>query len=223
MNNLFILLLQLSSVLLFTALAARSSKGTLTCWIVLQVFLANLFVLKPIDLFGLSCSPSDAFAVGSMISLNLLQQQEGKKEAAFASLLSIITLGAFALFAKLHLLLSPYQEAPIDHAYYAILSNSPRLLIASMGAFWLSQRFDLILFGWISRTYPKARFVYKTIPSALFSQTFDTALFTIFGLYGLVDGLFSIFIISSLTKWLTAIFLGTFTSLLASKKTLYTP
>lgn len=226
MNNILILVIQLCSVIGITVFAARFSlkpeekapKGVLIAWICIQALFANLFVLEPIDLFGFSCSPSDAFAVGSMISLSLLQQQEGQKQASFASLLSIITLGVFALFSAIHLLFTPYEAAPIYSSYKAIFSHSPRLLLASMGAFFLSQRVDLKLFSWITTLFPKAPFLYKVIPSAFISQTLDTALFTLFGLYGLVDGLFSIFLISSFAKWVTAIFLSSLTALLVNKK-----
>jgi uncharacterized integral membrane protein (TIGR00697 family) len=218
MNNIFILLLQLTAVIVCTTYASKGPRGLLLCWIVFQSILANLFVLKPVDLFGFSASPSDAFAVGTMISLNLLQQQEGRKAASIASMISIGSLGIFALFAKIHLLLLPSHNIEISEAYQTILSHSPRLLFASMGAFWLSQQFDLRLFGWVSNRWPSAPFFAKTVPSTLLSQTFDTALFTLLGLYGLVDGLVTIFIISSLTKWLTAIFLGTITSLIVTKK-----
>ena len=63
---------------LFTVLALKISKETLVAMISIYCILANLFVLKQISLFGYHPTASDAFSVGAILGLNLLQEYYGK-------------------------------------------------------------------------------------------------------------------------------------------------
>ena len=68
-----IFFLHIFSALLFLALAIRLGKMALGVYVALSGVLANLFVVKQIELFGLHATASDVFAVGGILGLNLLQ------------------------------------------------------------------------------------------------------------------------------------------------------
>ena len=72
MNEL-IFLFHLVISLIFLGLAIRLGKIALGLYIGLSGVLANLFVVKQVQLFGLNATASDVFVIGGILGLNLLQ------------------------------------------------------------------------------------------------------------------------------------------------------
>ena len=59
--------------------------------------------IKQIDLFGFSVTCSDVFAIGGILSLNLLQEYFGKEAASRAVKVSLLALLFFAVMSQVHL------------------------------------------------------------------------------------------------------------------------
>lgn len=178
------------------------SRGyaALTAWICLQGVLANLFVLKEICFFGWHVTCSDALAIGMIFCLNLVREYFGKKKSIHALWTGFATMTLFVILAKIHLLYepSPYDDA---HAIYdKLLSPSPRLLAASLVAFFAAQKLDLALFQWIKLLWPTGPFSVRNLLSTVPSQFVDTALFSLLGLWGLVSHLGHIILVSFALK-----------------------
>lgn len=204
MNEL-ILFLQLLLIITFALLATRWGKEALCALVVVQVLLANLFVLKQIDLFSFHVTSSDAFAIGSMIALNLLQEYYGKESAKKAIKLSFAFMVFFAMVSQVHLFYQPSVLDTAHPAYAQLLAPAPRLLLASLLTFFIVQQFDTRLFSTLKEKFTKVPFWSRNFLSIALSQLLDTALFTLLGLYGLIGSLFDIFIVSFALKCLIAL------------------
>lgn len=200
---------QLLLITAFALWALKFGKEILITWVTIQALIANFFVLKQITLFGLNATPSDSFAVGSILGLNFLQEYFGKKDAEKAIWICFFTLVFFTLASQLHLLYQPNSNDITQSAYLTILSASPRLLMASMGAFFVTQRFDIGFFAFLKKYFPRVNFSVRTAMTLIFSQFLDTLLFTFMALYGIVASPWDIIIISFLVK-LVIIFCFTF-------------
>ncbi|MES2504327.1 MAG: queuosine precursor transporter [Myxococcota bacterium] len=206
--NEIILLGQIGTVVAACLFAAKLGKEALFIIISLQAIIANLLVLKQTYLFGLHVTCSDAFAVGSILSLNLLQEKFGAKESKLATWLCFGSMLFFALCTQIHLL---YTPSPTDtmHPHYAELLNpAPRLFWASLTSFFLVQQFDVRFYGFLKRKLPTWRFGVRSTISLLLSQLLDTFLFSTLGLWGLVDSLPQIFIFSYLMKVIVIAIMG---------------
>ena len=186
--------------------AARLGKSSLIALIALQGILANLFVIKQMTLFGFSVTCSDVFSVGCILALNLLQEYYGRESAQLASKISLISLVFFACMSQFHLLYSPIGSDP----FIPIFASTPRIILASVAVFGLVQQLDVRLFAFL-----KGRFALRMATSLLVSQFLDTLLFSFFGLYGLVDSVFDIVVVSYLVK---CAIIGTSSMLVAFSK-----
>jgi uncharacterized integral membrane protein (TIGR00697 family) len=177
----------------FVFAAARLSKNSLIALIALQGVLANLFVVKQMSLFGFSVTCSDVFSIGSILALNLLQEYYGRDAAQGAVKISLFCLVFFACMAWFHLLYRPLGSDP----FVPIFSSTPRIVAASIGVFYLVQQVDVRLFGWL-----RGKLAVRIAFSLLIAQLLDTALFSLLGLYGLVESLFDIILVSYFAKGL---------------------
>lgn len=182
-------------VITFVLLSLRLGKSALIALIALQGVLANLFVVKQMSLFGFSVTCSDVFAIGCILSLNLLQEYFGKESAQQATRISLLTLLFFAFASQIHLLYAPTLLDTTQNAFSTIFSSSPRIIFASIFTFYLVQKFDVRFFGFLKGPLPL-----RIAISLLISQLLDTVLFSFIGLQGLVESIFDVILVSFLIK-----------------------
>lgn len=198
--NEILFIIQVLTVFAFGMAALRFGKSALIAWISLQAVLANLFVLKQMTFFGFHITCSDVFAIGSILGLNLLREYFGKQAAIKGLWSCFFSMIFFVAMSQLHLL---YQPSPYDTAhgaYEALLSPSPRLLLASLAVFFLVQQIDLRLFSYLKEKLRELPLPGRNAVSLTLSQLIDTVLFSFLGLYGLVSSLWDIIAISFLVK-----------------------
>lgn len=187
-------------VILFVLIALRMGKEALIGWVAIQAILANLLVMKQITLFGCNATGSDVFAVGSILSLNLLQEYYGKQLARKAIWFTFLAMAFFAVMSQIHLLYHPSSYDTAQASFVKIFSAAPRLLFASLAVSFLVQQIDLRVFSFLKSKMKNTALVWRNAISLTLSQLLDTVLFTLIGLYGLVDSLLEIIVISFILK-----------------------
>lgn len=198
--------------------AVKKGEFALLALLCIQGIFANLFVLKQITLFHFQVTASDSLAVGCVFSLNLFQEFFGKEKAKRASTISLMSLIFCSLLSLFHL---GYKPSLLDNSqihYEKLLAVNPRIALSSLLAFFLSQRADLLVFSFLKKRFSSLSLGIRSALSSTFSQFLDTALFTFLGLYGLVDHLGDILILSFAIKLILIFSLSTL--LFFSKKTL---
>lgn len=184
----------------FVFWASKLGRDCLISWVAIQALIANLFVVKQITLFGFDVTASDAFAIGSLLGLNFLQEYYSREDAARATRICFFFMLFFALVSQLHLIYEPNFEDSSQQAFNTILSLTPRLLIASMGVFFIVQQIDILLFAFLKRTLSKVSFAIRAGLSLVVSECLDTLLFSFAGLYGVVASVLDIFVLSYVIK-----------------------
>ncbi len=182
------------------ALAKRFGKEALAIIISLQVVLSNLFVTKQITLFGLDVTATDAYMIGSLVGMNLLQEYFGKESAKKVLSLNTFILIFFTLVSLIQIAYKPSAHDTLHPSFFAILSVSPRIFISSIVTFYISQKIDIELFPLFRKKF--------TLPlamafSLMITQATDTILFSYLALYGMVHSMFSIIIMSYAIKLIT--------------------
>lgn len=208
--NEILFLIQTLIIVGFALGALRLGKGALTAWVAIQALIANLFVLKQITLLGFNVTASDAFAIGSLLGLNLLQEYFSKEDAQKATWICFFFMGFFTVVSQLHLLYEPSAFDTTQASFLTILSPSPRLLIASMSVFFIVQQIDIRFFVLLKNRFPTAGFALRAGIALVLSQLIDTVLFSFVGLYGLVATITDVILISLAVKLVVIFFSTTF-------------
>src|ERR1700722_12989500 len=78
-------------------IALRLGTSALVSFVSTCCILANLFVIKQVSLFGLSATGSDAFTIGAVLGLNMLQEYYGKLAARTAIAINFFLLVFYAV------------------------------------------------------------------------------------------------------------------------------
>lgn len=186
-------------ILVFLGIAVRLGSMALTVFAALSGVLANLFVVKQTTLFGLNVTCSDVYAVGGILGLNLLQELYGKEAANRAIRSSMFGMLLFVLTSQIHLWYAPNGFDRTHDAFSQILGQTPRIVVASIGVYYLVQKFNVQCFSFLQHRI--GHLGARLTLSLLISQALDTVLFGFFGLYGLVASLFDVIAVSLTVKY----------------------
>ncbi len=181
--------------------------AALTSFLCVQAILANLFVIKQISLFGFNATASDMYIVGSVLTLNLIQEYYGKENARKAIWISFGLLLFYTVVSQLHLWYLPHLNDFSHKYYYAILSFMPRIMAASITVYLAVQHFDTFFYGFLKRIFQGKYLLMRNVISISVSQLLDTLLFSFLGLYGIIDNLPEIMIVSYTIKLITMLLL----------------
>jgi len=186
----------------------RIGKEALIALIVLLGVLSNLFVTKQIVLFGLNVTATDTYAVGAILSLQLLQEYYGRQVTRYAIGISFFLLFFYAITAFVHLSYVPSGFDVTQVHFSAILQHMPRIALASVTSYLASQLLDYHLYGFLKRLFAGCYLLLRSYTSLIIVQLFDTVLFSFLGLYGIISNIGNVIILSFAIK-MVVIFIAT--------------
>jgi len=208
MFNELIFLLHAALIGLAALGALAFGRAALVAFVCIQCILANLFVLKQTTLFGFNATCADAFTIGATIGLNLLQEYYGKAITRKTIAINFFFLAFYAIMTQIHLWYAPSAFDTTQSSFLALLGFMPRIVIASFTVYLIAQLVDYYLYGWLKKVWTSRLLVVRNYASISVSQLVDTVLFSFLGLYGIIDNIWEIILISYSVK-LGAIFVAT--------------
>jgi len=144
--------------------------------IVMSLIVCNIQVLKTVEIFGLTTTLGNILYGSVFLATDLLSEFYGKRTARQAVLLGFCTLVLATVVMQVSLI---YTPAPSDFAQphlQAIFGLLPRVALASLVAYLVSQLHDVWAFHAI-RQRTGARHLWLRNASTIASQLLDTAIF----------------------------------------------
>lgn len=179
-------------------------KTGLYCVSAIATVLANIEVAILINAFGMEQTLGNVLFASTFLVTDILSECEGKKEANKAVWLGVFSSLFFLLLSQSWQIFVPSENDFIHDSIKTVFSNTPRMIIASLVVYAISQLFDVWLYHkWWAFTEKKfgdkRKFLWlRNNGSTLISQILNTALFTLFAFWGTYDAktLVSIFLSS---------------------------
>lgn len=151
-------------------------RAGLLAWIALSGVLANIETIKCVDIFGLNTCLGTVLYSSTFLCTDILSQFYGGKEARKGVLIGFVTLIATLILSQVCL---QFQANENDfggaEALAVIFGFLPRVTLASVGTFLISNTLDTYLYDWIGKRTDKI-WVRNNF-STMTSQLLDTILF----------------------------------------------
>ena len=163
-----------------------SLQLTLTLLLILCLVLSNIIVVKSIDLFGIHALANTAsmlvFPITYILS-DVFSEVYGykwsRKTATWALLGTALCSGIFALTIAL----PGNAQWTNQKALISILGNTPKMLLASLLAFWIGDWANDKVFQFMkSKSKENKGFIFRAIGSSLVGKYVDGFIFTFIGL-----------------------------------------
>jgi uncharacterized integral membrane protein (TIGR00697 family) len=187
----------------------------LYAWTALAVIVANVQVLKVIQIFSLETAMGNIVYGTTFLVTDILAEVHGEKAARRAVFLGFFVLVATTILVQLCLWFAPSPNDRLSPHLEAVFGFFPRIVFASVTAYLLSQLFDVWLFQRLRRATSGRRLWLRNNLSTMVSQLVDNSVFTwiaFVGFGGLLGmgreypwpTIVSIFFTSYAMKWIVA-------------------
>ena len=158
--------------------AFRTGKAALYGVIGVYIVLANIFVAKQITLFGLAATGGNSLYGAIFLATDLLNEYWGKREARRAVLFGWCCAFFFLVSTRAFLSFGPSGDDFVDPAMRTMFSLTPRIVIASLIAYIVSQTHDIFAYHmWKKRTAGRYLWL-RNNASTWVSQLIDSTMFT---------------------------------------------
>jgi len=198
------LLLNFMAVIILYRFAGKTG---LYVWIPISVIIANIQVLKTVELFGMEATLGNIVYATSFLVTDILSEKYGRKEAGKAVFLGFFSLITMTVFMNLALYFQPADSDFAHESLRTLFSFLPRLAFASLLAYSLAQTFDIWAFETIRKFLPSDKFLWvRNNGSTMISQLIDSVIFTMTAFFGVFETpvLTEIIISTYFLKWIVA-------------------
>lgn len=168
-------------------------KTGLFCISAIATVLANIEVVILVNAFGMEQTLGNVLFASTFLVTDILSECEGKKEANKAVWLGVLSSIFFLVLSQSWIYYIPSENDFVHSSVKEVFANTPRMIIASLAVYAISQLFDVWLYHkwWAfteKRFGDKRRFLWlRNNGSTLVSQLLNTLLFTLFAFWGTYD------------------------------------
>jgi queuosine precursor transporter len=201
---LILLLVNFAAILLAYRVWGRLG---LFIWIPVAVMVANIQVTKTIELFGITATLGNIVYASSFLVTDILSENYGKKEAGRAVIIGFFTLIMFTLLMNLALFFEPSMEDFAHESLFTIFGFLPRIMLASLVAYGVSQSHDIWAFHLWKKKWPETKHLWlRNNLSTMVSQLLDSVIFSLIAFYGVFSTgvLLEIMLTTYVLKWIVA-------------------
>lgn len=205
-NQLWLLLLAVNYAGLIMAFKLFRKQG-LFAWIALASILANIQVIKTIEIFGCVTTLGNIIYGSSFLATDILSECYSEKEARKGVFMGIFTIVVTTIIMQICLWFTPHPTDLANEALDTIFSLLPRITLASITAYFVSQNFDVWFYSFLKAKFPDKLWL-RNNGSTMISQLIDNLIFTSLAFWGVFEPeiIWQIFFTTYIMKWLVAIF-----------------
>ncbi|MGO2077327.1 MAG: queuosine precursor transporter [Staphylococcus equorum] len=208
-NEVFGVLTFLITFLLLVAMYRFFGKQGLIAWIAIGTIIANIQVIKTVDIFTISATLGNVMFASIYLATDILNEIYGRKIAKRAVWLGFSSTLVMIIVMQLSLHFTPSPVDTTQGALDTIFNLVPRIALGSVIAYIIGQHLDVLLFSLLKKVFSSdSTFIIRAYGSTIISNIIDTALFVAIAFLGTMpnEAVFEIFITTYLLKIISTIF-----------------
>jgi len=159
-------------------------KG-LFAWVAFAAVVCNIEVSKCVNLFGLSATLGNIFYGSTFLATDIMSELHGGKEARRSVLLGFAANILFFVMMWLGLMYIPNEFDVVNGAMHQVFVFLPRLILASVMAFLISNTLDTYSYDLIRKWFPNQLWI-RNNGSTMTSQLVDSFLWSFIAFAGVM-------------------------------------
>ncbi|OFM56842.1 hypothetical protein HMPREF2677_02910 [Staphylococcus sp. HMSC059G05] len=184
-------------------------KQGLIAWVAIGTIIANIQVIKTVDIFGISATLGNVMFASIYLATDILNDIYGRKVAKRAVWLGFSSTLVMIIVMQMSLHFIPAPEDISQKALSTIFDSVPRIALGSIIAYIIGQHVDVFIFSMIKKVFQSDKtFIIRAYGSTVLSSIIDTALFVTIAFIGTLPAsvVFEIFITTYVLKLVSTIF-----------------
>ncbi len=182
-------------------------KTGLFVWVPISVIIANIQVLKTVELFGITNTLGNIVYATSFLVTDILSENYSKKDAFKAVIIGFMSLIFMTLIMNIAIMFKPSSDDFAQGSLITIFSLMPRIAFASLTAFLLSEFHDIWAYNFWKKKFSDRKFIWiRNNASTIVSQLIDSSVFTVIAFAGVFpkEIFFQILATTCFMKWIVA-------------------
>lgn len=193
----------LSAVIIIYRFFGRTG---LYIWTGVAIILANIQVLMTVEIFGMVTALGNVTYSSIFLITDILNENHTKKDAQKAVWVGFFVLIAAMVIMQITILFVPYESDIISEHIKEIFKFFPRIVLASLVAYLISQNHDVWFFARLKKRHRRKYLWLRNNLSTFTSQLLDNLIFTLIAFVGLYSWsvLGQIFLTSMILKVIVA-------------------
>lgn len=160
-------------------------KTGLYLWTGIGMIISNIEVLKLVDMFGFTVTLGNVVYGSTFLATDILSEKYGKEDAKKTVYIGFFTMLTLVLATTLMINFTPSKDDFVQSSFVTIFSLIPRLTIAGLGTYCISQMFDIWAYHKIKAKTGDKKLWLRNNGSTLISQFVDTVVFTLIAFTGI--------------------------------------
>jgi queuosine precursor transporter len=153
-------------------------------WICISIILANIQAVKLIEVFGFTTVLGNIAYANVFLATDILNEKYGANIAKKSVIFGFLAMISFTVLMVIALIFTPSEFDDTQTSLVKIFSLVPRITIASLIAYLVSQLFDVFAYQKLKTKFNKLWL--SNNGSTMVSQIIDTILFITIGYAGLI-------------------------------------
>ncbi len=154
-------------------------------WTAVAVILANIQVMKTVQVFGLVTALGNVIYASLFLVTDIINENHSKEEAQKAVWIGFFVLIAATIIMQLTIQFIPDESDFLSEHLTKIFSFLPRIAFASLVAYIISQSHDVWFFAKLKKKHKKKYLWLRNNLSTITSQSLDNIVFTLIAFVGL--------------------------------------
>jgi len=156
-------------------------------WIGIASILANLLLVKSVNILGISATLGNVLFASNFLATDILTENYGYKEAKKGVKFGIIAVIIFMIITQVALLYIPNSEDIAQSSFELLFSFVPRITLASVSMFALSNIIDIRLYEYLRKKSNGKRMWLRNNLCTIISNGGENFLFYLIAFSGIMD------------------------------------
>ena len=148
-------------------------------WTAVSVILANIQVMKTIQIFGLVTAMGNVIYSSLFLVTDIINENHSKKDAQKAVWIGFFVLIATTLIMQISIQFIPDKSDFLSEHITAIFEFLPRIAFASLIAYLISQSHDVWFYAKLKKRHKTKYLWLRNNLSTITSQLIDNTIFTL--------------------------------------------
>ena len=154
-------------------------------WVAIGVIIANIEVMKTVEIFGMVTALGNVVYSSLFLVTDILTENYSKKEAQKAVWMGFFVLISVTILMQITIHFIPDESDFLSEHITALFNFLPRIAVASLTAYLISQSFDVLLFAKLKKRHQRELLWFRNNSSTIISQFIDTTIFTLIAFAGI--------------------------------------
>ncbi len=194
--------------LFFLLYMLRLGMQGLVAVIVVNIILVSCFGALLIPLFGFTTNAGNVFYSVIFLAAQMMVERYGRSAASKSIWIGFSALVIFVLMAQYSIrLTAAADDGALADSMHTVFSGVPRIALASMGAYLISQHLNIWIFAFLKDKYDGRHLWLRSLLSSVGGQLVDSSLFFLIAFVGTLSsgGLLQALLIGFCTKVLVGL------------------